>query len=184
MKKLLIGILTFFLSFGGAVNVFAYSGEYIDVFEKSNDTLSFMESIEDEVEKWFSNEKGIHRVVDFDFYSKIDAPASSGSWMRLTFDSGNFTGTWTTDDPIEFYTVKASNQFALYWIDGGATQGFWSTEHLQNKGGKQPQISHLSTWNTLESSEIPSNPVPEPGTMILLGIGILGLAGVGRKVNS
>ncbi|WP_367361272.1 PEP-CTERM sorting domain-containing protein [Syntrophus sp. (in: bacteria)] len=56
---------------------------------------------------------------------------------------------------------------ALGW-DGTETievNGFWT-----GKGA----ISHLSLLGT-------STAVPEPTTMLLLGLGLVGLAGVGRK---
>ncbi len=132
-----------------------------------------MNVIETRVERWFLEEKGIERTVDFSLYSRVDAPDASSPPMTVTYYAGDQSGEWTTDAPIEFYTVKAGWRFALYWIDGGADSGFWTTEHLQNRRGHQPDISHLSTWNTVF-------PAPEPSTIFLLGAGLMGFAGYAK----
>lgn len=85
--------------------------------------------------------------------------------------------TWNTSIDVEFYTVKGATDFALYYLPDLATSGKWTTEHLLNGGGGNPALSHLSVvYDTA--------PVPEPGSLILLGMGLLGLAGIGkRKLN-
>ncbi len=176
MKRILClaCMVSFILGISVVANALTFSGEYM--FTESNfnnDTPQNMEAIETRAEDWFLTEKGIVRDVDFDFYAKVNEPDTSSPGMTVTYYSGNLTGEWTTDDPIEFYTVKAGNDFALYWLDGGADAGYWSTEHLENNGGNIPEVSHLSTWNPVE-------PIPEPATIFLFGTGLVGIAGYRR----
>ena len=172
MKKLYLNIvlsLSIIFGFLTIAYSYPYSGEFINIFD-GNDTIATMNSIETDVESWFSTQKGITRDIEFALYDKIDAPDTTGSNMTITYDASNLFGTWATNVFIEFYTVKASNKFALYWIDGGATFGNWTTEHIGVH-----EISHLSTWNSL------TTPTPEPATMLLFGFGLIGLAGAVRK---
>ena len=92
------------------------------------------------------------------------------------------TGTWTWEAEgfgLGFYAVKGSNEFALYFVDPAQSDGIWTTRHLLS-GGQQPAISHFSAAPTTTTV-----PVPEPGILILLGAGLLGLAAYSRvKINS
>lgn len=156
----------------------AWSQADIDLFiEAINTRIFLIAGIED-------------YISELEFYGKYDFDEGKfeekGEEFKVTFSEGTsqegYYGSWSTlNGPnIEFYTVKASTEFAVYWMgQDGASSGLWSTEHLLNNGGNIPTISHLSLWNP--STETP--PIPEPSTVFLLGLGLLGILGLGRKLK-
>ncbi len=94
----------------------------------------------------------------------------SGNW-----DAGE---DWSASDPI-YYSFKASNDFALYYANG-ETSGNWTIDWTAGNSGKSPDLSHISFW----TAEGNTNPVPEPGTLALVGLGLAGIAGYRRKRHS
>ncbi len=180
MKKQMMALMIALLMvFGLSAGAGAYTGEWMFTMN-GNDSNTTEVTIETAINDWFDGEGIEHDLVDLDFYAKVDAPDSGDSVLSVTYDESRLFGTWSTGDQlIEFYSVKAAKEFAFYWIDGGASSGDWTTEHLLNNGGNIPAISHLSTWNALPDD--PGDPVPEPSTVILLGCGLLGLAAFKRK---
>lgn len=113
--------------------------------------------------------------VDLESFAKVDEPAVSNALMSLTYAADKKTGTWSTSEPVDFYTVKATNNFSIWWRDGGATTGNWTTDGIRlNK--TDPEISHLSTWNDNNTST-----VPEPTTMVLLGMSLLSIGFLAKR---
>lgn len=171
-----------------------YSGDYlftvldpindnIDNVEKWNeeDLGEFIDTINDRI---FALEGITDYITELEFYGKYESEGFTGEEFNVDFTGDTFgesyTGSWKTLDGtnIEFYTVKAATEFAVYWMgQGGASAGSWSTEHLST-GQTIPTISHLSLWNP---SDPGMNPIPEPSTVFLLGLGLFGVLGLGRK---
>jgi hypothetical protein len=121
-----------------------------------------------------------YEIYSFARVAAESTETSSGAFS-VTYDEPDedgesFSGTWSTvdSDPavaVNFYTIKGSNEFSLYYVDPALQSGKWVTYHLLNGGSNVPGVSHIS------ASMIPA-PVPEPATMFLMGVGITGLIGL------
>ncbi len=188
MKKslvFLIVVLVIGMS-GSAYAFYANSGTYMfttkgnDPGSPNADLTEFKQSIA----TWMTDNGYSYSTNNLKFYAKTDAPSGTvtqdngnGSTLDVTYESDNKSGTWTAGANIDFYSVKAGNQYALYWVDPNAASGTWNTHDLTvGNGNNHPEISHISTWHTAESP----NPVPVPSTIFLLGIGLISITGIGK----
>jgi hypothetical protein len=128
--------------------------------------------------------------ANLDFLGKWEGGwESDPAWGNSSpFFSGNFSGTsgsWETTDawsggPV-YYSLKAGKEFELYYAgtDLDDIEVLWNTLGITNKKGKAKDLSHISFW-TADNPPGP-DPVPEPSTIALFGIGLLMLAGFARK---
>lgn len=89
---------------------------------------------------------------------------------------GGFSGTWTSAvDLVDWITVKAANSFIIFEVTPAAMAGTWDTAGILNKGGQQPNLSHIRFWKG------PGEPVPEVGAMALVLLGLGGLLMARRR---
>lgn len=111
-------------------------------------------------------------------------PTISGTEFAFDFTGEGGTGTWTytpgVDDPvINFFVAKGGPNFNLFSNLGDPNSDTWSTPI--NPANDLPfGLSHLSFYDS-DGGEIP---VPEPGSLALLGVGLIGIAGLARRRKS
>lgn len=115
-----------------------------------------------------------------------------GSEFSLSFDAQTGKGTWSytpgEDDPvITFFSAKFANNFILYSADS-PTSGEWSYHDGFPNGHQTGSLSHITFYgracvdSECDGGGPPAeNPMPEPGALALLGIGLFGLGWMRRR---
>lgn len=99
-----------------------------------------------------------------------------GSFFQFTGTAYFEANTVVTHDDGFYLTLGDT-------IHNYATPTARKSHSLGNAAGNYEFIMNYGAWNGFPEVLIApmSDPVPEPGTMLLLGLGIPGLAGIGRK---
>jgi len=121
------------------------------------------------------NENG---TFDFEINSGM-FPTIDGSEFSWDFgtDENSGTGTWTYtpgegDPAISAFVAKGGDAFNYFSTGGDYTDVEYFTPNNASSG--PAGLSHLSFYDT-------GLQVPEPGTLALLGLGLLGLGAVRRR---
>jgi len=93
---------------------------------------------------------------------------SIGAHTYLVVKDGNHVPRWYIFDLLELSNVVPGTTYSWNGTDDLSLKDFWASP----SGGS---ISHVSICSD------GGVPVPEPATLLLLGSGLIGLAGIGRK---
>lgn len=104
-------------------------------------------------------------------------PSIDGS--EFSFDGPAMAWTYNPgpgDPVISFYVAKGGDAFNLFQADDELSDTWFTPA---NNGGQVPGLSHLSFYDT-DGGDTPPDIVPEPVSVALLGIGLLG-AGLAQR---
>ena len=129
-------------------------------------------------------------------------PTTEESWVSTILGAGSATYS-IKDEPVPYYGTDAAGVFAFalgnltteyflvknatYWalFANNADMG-WGVFNYKllpaqmNIPSSSYQISHVTQFDGLNQHN-QQNPAPEPSTILLLGLGLAGLAGFGRN---
>ncbi len=133
---------------------------------------------------WYSNSDIWTAKIDY-FGSidivLVDKASNVGGMGAVTGENGLLSvdgNTWSINAAVEFYALKDAQAYALYWLNPAVTNGIWDPGDLRALGfGSDVEISHLSVFNP----STPTQQVPEPAVMLLMGAGLFGIAAFGRR---
>jgi len=154
---------------------------------------------------WIINDLQLSEIVAMDKYEFDDSSWETDkddpdNTFSVNPDDATDTGTWaytggelldgdSTDFEL-YFSIKTATKWNLFvmrddWYEGSSISEAvtWSTLNNFFKTNRDDldgkEISHISFW---KGDAIP-NAVPEPATLFLVGCGLIGLSGFGRKIK-
>lgn len=137
------------------------------------------------VSNFLDDQIGLKTAWLFDTFYKENATSVETTALQLALWklSDNYSANPTNNTQRTAVALAASYLSDLNTNFGSADFGYLDRHYLIfTSGNRQDLIVKTGDlWPELETPETPVTPVPEPGTLLLLGLGILGILGVAKK---
>jgi hypothetical protein len=113
--------------------------------------------------------------------TQTNANAQTGSWSILSVD-------FVTYDYMIVFKDGAGTNLTGFLLNEEVSSGLWSTPFTAPPftlpgNSKSADVSHFSIFRTTGDIVIPPEETPEPGVLLLMGAGLLGL-GMARRRKS
>ena len=118
------------------------------------------------------------------YVDKKDPLSDETAWLFWNFSMGTLTSYNSTK------TQQGYLQNIIWYLEGeidslnAETEEYykaWNLDYLASGWTNQGQVQVVNLGIGIQDQLIVGTPVPEPGTMVLLGFGLIGIAGIGRK---
>jgi len=123
----------------------------------------------------------VKSILGPDVEWEIKYDVTESVWEQTTEEERTYA--MELADSPEYFLIKTANGSITHFLFENQASLDWAVLNLDESFGTGYTIENIGKLSHVVEFDNGATPVPEPGTIVLLGAGILGLAVFGRKRN-